>query len=278
MKNNQMSVKKCVLGIAAGIAVFVFVYAIAESLFGKIAGKSTAEVLAGVVQAAALAAVMMLFGRKDILVPSSSDSFAGGLRTGSVFFLISAGALVINTVTGIRDIGTPGVGMYDTVMWALSYLLSAGICEEFLCRGIMMNFIRSTFVKNDRRSLVMSMTLSSAIFGMIHLLNLTKGDVIGTLGQVIYASGIGFYLAAVYARTNNLTFNAFLHFLFDVGMTLYDEIFVGAEESVTGSGKEHGFAFLSAGIFIAGVSLGLFLIRKKKSDICLGYHAEAVTA
>ena len=129
-----------------------------------------------------------------------------------------------------------------------------------------MNFIRSAAGNNTCKALIAGMTVSSVCFGLVHLSNLQgTDDVIGTIGQVIYAIGIGFYLAAIYARTKNIWFNVILHFFVDIA-ALLKTLFVSSEVSISevigGDPVQVIIRSVLIGVIFGG--MGLFLIRKSK--------------
>ena len=110
------------------------------------------------------------------------------------------------------------------------------------------------------------MAVSSVVFGLGHLGNLEGNpDVVGTIGQVIYATGVGFYLAAIYARTKNIWFNVVLHFFVDIS-ALLKTLFINNEVSISEVIGGDPFQVILRSVLIGVVfgSMGLFLIRKSK--------------
>ena len=95
--------------------------------------------------------------------------------------------------------------------------VTAGICEEFLCRGFLMWFIGSY------AGVVAAVIVSSALFGLAHAYQ-------GKLG--IVRSGIlGAILAGVYLATHSLYPGIVLHAMIDIGSGL--TIFAGLRAPVT---------------------------------------------
>ena len=218
------------------------------------------------VQAIGLSILFMVLGRKDILKDRPKGSFKTGAVAGIVLIAYASYMLVSNLINCIRDQGAPAMSPLFMLMYTAALFLGAGMYEEFIFRGIFMNFIRSAAGNNTRKALIAGMTVSSVCFGLVHLSNLQgTDDVIGTIGQVIYAIGIGFYLAAIYARTKNIWFNVILHFFVDIA-ALLKTLFVSSEVSISevigGDPVQVIIRSVLIGVIFGG--MGLFLIRKSK--------------
>jgi hypothetical protein len=153
-----------------------------------------------------------------------------------------------------------------TVIFISGLFMGAGIGEELMYRGLIMSMIRGAAGYKSRKGLLIGMTVSSVAFGLTHLTNLfVTDDVIGTFGQVIYAIGVGFYLAAVYARTGNLWYNIVLHFSVDMA-SFIKSIFTSSDVTVSEilGGNQLGVIIISVIIGIVFFGMGLFIIRKSK--------------
>lgn len=111
-------------------------------------------------------------------------------------------------------------------LWWLFVLncLLVGLTEEWLFRGILLDFflMRS---EEKGKSCFVPVLLSSALFGLYHLLNLFGGAGIGaTFLQVGYSFLIGAMLAVVFCKVRNLWICIFLHALFDAGGLLVSRL------------------------------------------------------
>lgn len=97
------------------------------------------------------------------------------------------------------------------------YCLLVGISEELLFRAVAHRYIREKLARK-RGGYPLAVFLSSAFFGLWHLLNLIGGAGVGaTLLQVGYTFLIGGMLAVTLDQTGNVWLCAFLHALFDTG-------------------------------------------------------------
>lgn len=218
------------------------------------------------VQAIGLAILFVVLGRKDILKDRPKGSFKTGAVAGIVLIAYASHMLVSNLINCIRDQGAPAMSPLFMLMYTAALFLGAGMYEEFIFRGIFLNFIRDAVGNDTRKGLIIGMAVSSVVFGLGHLGNLEGNpDVVGTIGQVIYATGIGFYLAAIYVRTKNIWFNVVLHFFVDIS-ALLKTLFINNEVSISEVIGGDPFQVILRSVLIGVVfgSMGLFLIRKSK--------------
>lgn len=89
-----------------------------------------------------------------------------------------------------------------------------GVLEELILRGIILPLLLKNYA-NRSYSFIKAIILSSLLFGVIHFINLFRepDNFLGILSQVIFAVGIGFYMAALLFRTQNILAPIFIHFL-----------------------------------------------------------------
>ena len=103
----------------------------------------------------------------------------------------------------------------DYITYTL-YVLSIGLFEEAILRGVVLNRMLSKW-GYKKAGVYAAVLASSILFGLWHLINLVSCPwlIVSTGIQVVYASFIGIYFAAIYLRTNNLWTVILLHSLFD---------------------------------------------------------------
>lgn len=92
--------------------------------------------------------------------------------------------------------------------------LIAAVCEEFMFRGILFNIFLLIFRKNKFNIFWTAMT-SSALFSLVHLINLIHQPLISTIGQVIGTFLLGLIFSYLHIWTNGLTWCIIFHFLQD---------------------------------------------------------------
>jgi len=89
--------------------------------------------------------------------------------------------------------------------------LSIGFFEEIIFRGIILLFLLEKF-SHEKYGILISIVLSSALFGFIHVFNLLGGASYGdTILQIGYSFLVGMMWAIMYLKTGNLWLTMILH-------------------------------------------------------------------
>ncbi len=195
--------------------------------------KSENAMLLGALTRTALAVFLLLlfFLRRD------GAALRFPLRTlpkSLLFCLLPLCVAVVNFPFSALASGSASVTHPERIPLFLFLCLTIGVTEELLFRGLLHRALRDVF-KKKRFGDVYAVLLSSAVFGLWHLVNLLEGAGVGpTLMQVGYTFLLGAMFAVVYDRTENIWLSVLLHTLFDVGGTLL---------TYTGSGSPHDTVF-----------------------------------
>ncbi len=139
--------------------------------------------------------------------------FMKTLVFGVFFMLIALGISFLGNVAPFMD-KKPVDNFAFILMQLIVYCLCIGFFEEGLFRGVM---LRILFKDESKKSLWTGFLVSSVMFGMIHLGNLTVGvpKPIATVTQVIYAMLLGMTLAALYLSFKSFIGIGILHALID---------------------------------------------------------------
>ncbi|WP_461214455.1 lysostaphin resistance A-like protein [Lacticaseibacillus sp. GG6-2] len=105
---------------------------------------------------------------------------------------------------------------------ALAVGIFAAVPEELMYRGVFFGVLYDSYQERSDHQWqrLVPLTLSAAIFGLAHLINLQTQAFLPTLMQVIQASGLALVLGAAYLRTQNLMLPFAIHFSLDFLMTL----------------------------------------------------------
>ena len=90
----------------------------------------------------------------------------------------------------------------NPVFIALLSMFYAPIAEELMFRGVLRKFI-----KNKKLFVI----VSGVVFGLMHVIDDSK--TLAEFSYVFVYSILGIYLAGIYAKTNNLCTNIFMHFM-----------------------------------------------------------------
>ena len=125
-------------------------------------------------------------------------------------------APIIGLATGNAYITDPAGG----VLIMLAYCLAIGKFEEFAFRGLFFMMILEDRRKSTKQ-IFWTTAISSAVFGLVHLVNLAVGAGPGaTLLQVGYSFLIGGMCAIVLLKTGSIWYCVLLHTVYDIGGTI----------------------------------------------------------
>ena len=140
----------------------------------------------------------------------------------SLLFLLPSLAVAINNfpliglATGNAYVTDPIGG----VLLVVAYCLAIGMFEEFAFRGLFYLMILDGRRKSTKQ-IFWTTAVSSAVFGLVHLVNLFIGANPGaTILQVGYSFLIGGMCAIVLLKTANIWYCVLLHFVYDLGGTI----------------------------------------------------------
>ncbi len=132
--------------------------------------------------------------------------------------------------------------------WLLYSLqcLAIGLFEEFAFRGVI--FLGFAERRRTRKGLLVSILLTSAVFGLVHLVNLVgnPGAIGAVLMQIGYSFLIGAMCSVVLLRTRNIWLCVLLHAVFDFGGKL-----VGSLSLATGNQWNTPTIIITAALAVA---------------------------
>jgi len=134
------------------------------------------------------------------------------VKLGWPLLLIAFIFLVMNIIIGI----TEGAQFSIPIILNLAiYCILIGMVEEFLCRGWLLNEFLERF-SDSKKNIIISIILSSLIFGFIHLFNIAMGQsLIDTLTQMVHATILGIALSLIYYKTKNIWSVVIIHAIWD---------------------------------------------------------------
>lgn len=123
----------------------------------------------------------------------------------ALLFLVIA-SLMIQIITGTTQANNQIVLQKSfnskPIFIAILAMFYAPIAEELMFRGVFRKFI-----KNKKLFII----ISGVVFGLMHVIDDSK--TLAEFSYVFVYSILGIYLAGIYAKTNNLCTNIFMHFL-----------------------------------------------------------------
>lgn len=137
-------------------------------------------------------------------------------RRGTLWAVLPALAVVVNNLPILAlATGSARVERTDLIWLFALDALFIGVFEEMAFRGVLFPVLLERYGET-RRGIVCTTVLSSAVFGLIHLVNLAEGAGLGpTVLQVGYSFLIGGMCAIVLLRSGNLLFCILLHGIYD---------------------------------------------------------------
>lgn len=165
---------------------------------------------------AVMVLIVMLLFKNFYVFTQKKESIKTGLFYG-LFYLI--GAVLFMLLFGLGMGGFfSGLGLFNVFVGALL----VGLCEEFLCRGWLLNEFLERY-GDTKKGVWYSIIISGLIFGLIHLGNFFHGqDIVSTFTQIMNASATGIAFGLIYYKTRNIWSVIILHGLWDFSLFLGD--------------------------------------------------------
>lgn len=189
------------------------------------------------------------------------ENFLKGLVTGGFLFFV----VIVNLIMTIQEAAEyPAVtpSLYLIFMVVIEQLF-VGVFEEFLFRGLILNTLLEK-MGSQRKGRILSIILSSVLFGLVHLLNLFENPnmINATISQVFYSAFIGIFLGALYVRAGNIwvvvVYHAMVNLAGELPVIFYDlPAGTMADETLNN-------VMVSILTNVVFVLVGLFLVRKRK--------------
>lgn len=110
--------------------------------------------------------------------------------------------IITNTTQANNQIALQNSFNSNPVFIAILAMFYAPIAEELMFRGVFRKFI-----KNKKLFVI----VSGVVFGLMHVIDDSK--TLAEFSYIFVYSILGIYLAGIYAKTNNLCTNIFMHFM-----------------------------------------------------------------
>lgn len=128
--------------------------------------------------------------------------------------------------------GAATVDRTDLLWLFLLKCFSIAFMEELFFRAILVPVAVERF--SGKYRLLFATLFTSAVFALVHLINLFYGASIGgTMLQVGYTFLIGCMLAVMLVKTENVWLCVAVHFIFDIGGTIITDLGHGAFQDLT---------------------------------------------
>ena len=149
----------------------------------------------------------------------------------SLLFCIPAALVVVNNMPILSMIWGDAYFVHGEpwyILWFALECLAIGLFEEAAFRGVALLLIAEKR-RSTKKGLFMSIILSSAVFGVIHLANILAGASPGAvLLQIGYSFLIGAMCSVVLFKTGNLWLCVILHGVYDFSGNLMPTLGAGS--------------------------------------------------
>ena len=223
--------KKLVISLIFGIALlfaYIFGSEFATKITNSVFSNPQIDQLASFATQIITCIIACFFMRKMYNVkldPSCKNMAVGMVEYGAGAWIFICLNIWEKLVTGYTIPELPVTKVIFIVAISLLNYIGVGIAEEVICRGIFFNAYMKFFGDN-KKGVIISTILSSAMFGSAHALNLIGQPelIVHTIAQIIYAILFGALFCAVYYRTGNLWPGIILHGLVDFASLVFRDL------------------------------------------------------
>ena len=152
------------------------------------------------------------------------------------------------------------------IEYLLIYLVGAGIVEELVVRGILIDILQEYYKPDCKKNIIICCIISAVLFGLSHIINyFSKGYI--PIGQMLQTIGMGLFLGSIYLRSKSLYGVALIHGLWDIFLNLNNIIFIQPKvEQTIPSMKIQVIGGIA--LMIPSVIIFLIILRKSKIKEC----------
>lgn len=156
----------------------------------------------------------------------------------------------------VLDTSRPGL-----IVLCLGLVLSVGFFEEILGRGLVLTVMLEKW-GSTRRGVYQAVLVSSALFGVGHIVNVIMGQLplLSNLTQLLYGFFFAVILAACFLRNNSIWPAIVMHAAVD--LSLLREVIVGGAGSVAVANNTGMEALTTLLLTLPLLLYGLFILRK----------------
>lgn len=203
--------KALIMFVVIDLSMMLIASGLMESAFSsKYGNELVYEIFYGIV----VLIVLLLFNNSYIFT-NKKEKMGKGI-------ILAIPLLAFSIISLIQSIGYIEEFSFPIFINIIVFSICVGVTEEFLCRG----WIQNEFIErysNDKKSVLLSILLSSLIFGFMHIVNaLGNQGLFETLLQIMNATSIGFLFGCIYYKTKNIWTVIFLHSFYDFTLLLSD--------------------------------------------------------
>ncbi|MBO3699238.1 CPBP family intramembrane glutamic endopeptidase [Roseivirga sp. E12] len=255
-----------VLAISLGFVLFLNLVLPLRSIIGDfIEGEKTVRMAAGIIIRFIMFAILVYLIRRfkfEKFIGIGAGIEKGFYMRQSIILLIPMVFITMGIISDFSVYVNAGSGILT--LFLIEHFFVA-LIEELAFRAIILPLVIQIRA-NKKRLLLVSVCLTSLIFGALHYLNLFRepGNFSGITFQVVFASAIGIFLGGLLLRTRHIIFPIMIHFLVNAAFGK-SELRPENEDLVTeavGSSTDSSSLFVTLGLFVFVAIGGVVMIRK----------------
>ncbi len=105
--------------------------------------------------------------------------------------------------------------VWKVVVEGIVYYIGVGVMEELYLRGLLQNIIEKWFGEKKNATLY-AILIASLLFGLGHIFGALGQPIITIIAKTVWATALGVYFGAVYAKTKNLWVPIILHLIINL--------------------------------------------------------------
>jgi membrane protease YdiL (CAAX protease family) len=161
---------------------------------------------------------MQVFNIDDFRFKDTGKSFLlawAAIAFPVINFLVSFAQLPENCTI------TPNI--FYLLIIVLHPLFGTAFFEEVLYRGLVLKLLLKK-MGSSKKGVINACIISSAIFGIVHIVNLTVSDILPVISTIILAVPLGLFFAALYLRTKTLLWPILGHALANLSSQIFDAV------------------------------------------------------
>lgn len=244
-KESELNIRELLLYTVGIPLCYLLLLKLAGGVIGSLMERSDVRTLIGFAAVFGITAqIVYFFGR---VIRNGEKHILTIPRFLFCFFYLGIPFIVMGIMHMI------GFGLFGASpsVWFMAILtgLTPGICEELIFRGIVFNKA-SELLEGRRNSYLTAAVLSSAVFGLAHLANLSSQTLIPTLSQVYFAFAVGICYCGIYLFSGTLWIPILLHSIVDIGLNTS-----GYSEMMTTNTVDVTYLALTTVVLIEGLVL-----------------------
>ncbi len=194
--------------IIIDLGLIIFANIVTQSSF---INKYGSELITEMFYALSVLIVMLLFNNAYVFT-NKKEKFINGVKLAVPMLVITA----LNLFSSISSLTSFSLSKFINV---IIFCILIGIAEEFLCRGWIQNEFIERYSEN-KRSVILSIVLSSLVFGLMHITNIYMQSLFETILQIINATALGILLGSIYYKTKNIWSVICLHAMYDAAIII----------------------------------------------------------